>query len=300
MKKLGLAAAALAATFAVWAQGGSGEISSLGNPEVFRQRLAANGPTGWIQSDDGRLKLLRVGTLRERHVVEFRWRQDQPIVVPIEDVASIEHLDENRFPVAPHLITLRNGSTFRVNQADILRVQSPSDTATYGVSQYGLPVVVEDPASGQPYTRLLSNLYGFNRIDFDAPSSWRAKRASVIPTSFDIGNSALLKQEVAKAQKQAREMAAEAAQLGTLGTFNQGGYPDKFRVDLAQWLSSRSNGGDCPGDPENGFPNFAKTVNCRIVAREARLFAAGTKPSPDQMPLSSVFLLAALRSANRY
>jgi hypothetical protein len=302
MKRLALVVMAMAAAFAVLAQDGDGGIgvSSLGRPEVLQQRAAVNGPTGWIQADEGRLKLLRIGTLRERHVLEFRWHRDQTVMVPVEDVASIVHSDESRFPIAPHLITLRNGSVFRVNQVDVMRLRTPTETSSYGVNQYGLPVVVEDPASGQPYTRILSNLYGFNRIDFDEPSKWEPKSAAIIPTAFDIGTSALLRQEVAKAQQKAREAAAEAAQLGTLDAFRQGGYSENVRLNLREWLSSRSNGGNCLGDPQNGFWDFRTTVTCRMVAREARLFEAGTRPSPEQMPLSSIFLLAALKSANRY
>lgn len=122
--------------------------------KAYEARKTQNGPTGVVVTDEGRFKFLRIGNLKERHVLEVRLGYESNEYVPIEEIAKIE------FPkkCCDFDVTLRDGRTKSVSQIHLTNRRSPNSISSYGVGKFGLPIVLIDSESGQPYTRIFSNL----------------------------------------------------------------------------------------------------------------------------------------------
>jgi hypothetical protein len=133
---------------------------------AFDQRKAQNGPTGWIVTDEGKFRFLRIGTLAERHLFEVELDKSGE-VVPLEDIARIEF----HASCCDVDVKLRDGRTQTMNMIKLHHEKWLDISSTYGAGDAGLPVVMVDPASGQPYTRLFSNFEGVRSIELDADAT---------------------------------------------------------------------------------------------------------------------------------
>lgn len=65
-----------------------------------------------------------------------------------------------------------------------LQHRTSDGISTYGNRDFGMPIVIADPASGEPYTRIFSNAQGIRSIEIDSIVKWERLPNSVIATKY--------------------------------------------------------------------------------------------------------------------
>lgn len=256
--------------------------------KAYETRKVQNGPTGVIVTDEGRFKFLRFGNLKERHVLEVRLGYESNEYVPIEEIAKIE------FPkkCCDFDVTLRDGRIKSVNQIHLTNRTSPNSISSYGVGKYGLPIVVLDPESEQPYTRIFSNLKGITAILLDDVSIWKAKPAKVITTTFDISSPSRLDKYIQKLRIEANQLYVDATNNGWIKLLPDGKLTPQLIDHLKYELQSISSDSKCSGDAVVGVTSLEALLRCRVAVRELNLvIRGGYSLVTDVTPLSSIIVL---------
>jgi hypothetical protein len=253
---------------------------------AFDKRKAQNGPTGWIVTDEGKVRFLRLGTLAERHVIEVEMDASGESV-PIEDIARIDF----HATCCDIDVKLRDGRTRTLNQAGLRYLDSPNVSTSYGVGRYGLPVVVVDPASGQPYTRIFSNIEGVRAIEPDADAaSWSALPGGLMKTTIEVASQSNVERYTQQLRKRAKQLYADATSNGSIKLLPDG----KLTPDLSRHLESELRGltrdPDCEGDVTKGVMSLDGVARCRVAARELKLISAGYSLVTDVTPLSTIIV----------
>lgn len=256
--------------------------------KAYEARKTQNGPTGVVVTDEGRFKFLRIGNLKERHVLEVRLGYESNEYVPIEEIAKIE------FPkkCCDFDVTLRDGRTKSVNQIHLTNRTSPNSISSYGVGKFGLPIVLIDPESGQPYTRIFSNLRGIQAILLDETSIWKAKPVDVITTTFDISSPNRMDKYTQKLRAEANQLYVEATNNGWIKLLTDGKLTRQLMNHLKYELGSISRDSECSGDAVVGVTSLEAPLRCRVAARELNLvIGGGYSLVTDVTPLSSIIVL---------
>ena len=256
--------------------------------KAYQARKIQNGPTGVIVTDEGRFKFLRIGNLKERHVLEVRLGYESNEYVPIEEIAKIE------FPkkCCDFDVTLRDGRTKSVNQVHLTNRTSPNSISSYGVGKYGLPVVLIDSESGQPYTRIFSNLRGIQAILLDDPSIWKSKPVDVISTKFEISSPNRMDKYTQKLRIEANQLYLDATNNGWIKLLPDGKLTPQLMEYLKYELLSISRDSECNGDAVVGVTSLEAPLRCRVAARELNLvIGRGYSLVTDVTPLSSIIVL---------
>jgi hypothetical protein len=251
-------------------------------------RKTQNGPTGVVVTDEGRFKFLRIGNLKERHVLEVIFGNKSNEYFPIEEIAKIE------FPkkCCDFDVTLRDGRTKSFNHIHLINRTGPNSSSSYGVGQYGLPFVLIDPESGQPYTRIFSNLIGIQAILLDDTSIWKAKPADVITTKFDISSPSRIDKYTQKLRLEANLLYADATNKGWIKLLPDGKLTPQLIDRLEYELKSISSDSECSGDAVVGVTSLEAPLRCRVAARELNLvIRGGYSLVTDVTPLSSIIVL---------
>jgi hypothetical protein len=255
-------------------------------------RRTQNGPTGVVVTDEGRFKFLRIGNLKERHVLEVRLGYESNEYVPIEEIAKIE------FPkkCCDIDVTLRDGRAKSVNETHLINRTSPNSTSSYGAGKYGLPIVLIDPESGQPYTRIFSNLRGIQAILLDDTSIWKAKPADVITTKFDVSSQSRMDKYTQKLRLEANLLYTDATNNGWIKLLPDGKLTPWLIDHLIYELHRISRDSECSGDAVVGVTSLEAPLRCRIAARELNLvIRGGYSLVTDVTPLSSIIVLTKIK-----
>lgn len=261
--------------------------------KAYEARKTQNGPTGVVVTDEGRFKFLRIGNLKERHVLEVSlgYESDEYVpveYVPVEEIAKIE-LPKGCCDVD---VTLRDGRTKSVNYVHLTNRTSPNSISSYGGGKRGLPIVLIDPESGQPYTRIFSNLRGIQAILFDDPSIWKAKPADVITTKFDISSTYRMDKYTQKLRVEANQLYVDATNNGWIKLLPDGKLTPQLMVHLKYELESISRDSECSGNAVVGVTSIEAHLRCRVAARELNLvIGGGYSLVTDVTPLSSIIAL---------
>lgn len=148
----------------------------------FEERKMVNGPTGWITTTEGRFKFLRIGTPKQRSVLEVTIDE---IGVPIEKISRIEFKDSS----ADIAVTFRDGTTKTVNRGYLVQRWALNVTSTFGVDCGGLPIVVNTKNQG-PQVQVFSSFEGLRLIEVDPNETrWKAVSGGAMAVPFDESKS---------------------------------------------------------------------------------------------------------------
>jgi hypothetical protein len=253
----------------------------------FEKRQARNGPTGWLVTDRGKVKFLRLGTLADRHVVEVEL-DDSGQSVPIEEIARIDfHASCCDFDV-----TLKDGRTATRNSAKLRHRRAPNMASTYGAGEHGFPVVIVDAESGQPYTRLFSNLKGVKSIELDPNvASWDAlPGGSMRPSQLASQSSA--DRYTQRLRERAKQLHTEAMRTGSIKLLPDGKLTPQLSKHLELELNALASASACEGDDVVGLADLETFAQCRVAARERKLVIGdGYSLAADVTPLSTIIVL---------
>jgi len=259
----------------------------------YKARKAQNGPTGWIVTNEGKFRFLRIGNLRERHVIEMHLGYDSNEYVPIEEVLSITfHAKCCDFDV-----TLKDGRTKTLTPAH-LGYRTPSAFSSYSGGSYGLPIVVVDPDSGQPYTRIFPNLTGLRSIEFERNNAiWSSLPASLIETKLEVISQTRLNQYVSKLRLEANQLYSEAEDRGWILLLPDGKKLTRQLLNhLENELQGIANDWPCRGDVVHGLTSLETPLRCRVASRELKLVVEkGYSLVTDVTPLSSIIVLKKIK-----
>lgn len=258
----------------------------------FEKRRSQNGPTGWLVTDKGRVKFLRLGTLAERHVVEVEL-ENAGETVPIEEIARIDfHPTCCDFDVK-----LKDGRRKTRNMSSLRHRGGPNMSSTYGAGKFGLPVVVIDPESGQPYTRLFSNFVGVRSIEPDPnAASWSALPGGSMATSFQLASQTGADRYTQQLRKRAKQLHAEATSDGWIKLLPEGKLTPQLSRHLESELRALSSASACEGDEVAGVADLEAFAQCRVAARELKLVVQGGYSLVVEVtPLSTIIVLEKLK-----
>lgn len=147
----------------------------------FERLKAINGPTGWINTSEGRFKFLRIGLPERRYVISVN-EYDQP-EVPIEQVSRIDFKD----PCCDIVVTKRDGSSRAMNIGALSRMFSVNSFTSFGGIDCtdGLPFVVDTNDFG-PQVQIFSVQKGLKSIEIDPnESNWKQVPGGPMSVPFD-------------------------------------------------------------------------------------------------------------------
>lgn len=146
----------------------------------FETRKKSNGPTGWINTSEGRFKFLRIGRPDRRYVMAVN-EYDQPSV-PIEQIVRIDFKD----PCCDMVVTRRDGSSRTMNTVALNQMLGVYSSSNFGVyCGSGLSFVVDTNDFG-PQVQIFSNLKGLKSIEIDPnESNWQKVASGPMSVPFD-------------------------------------------------------------------------------------------------------------------
>jgi hypothetical protein len=208
--------------------------------------------------------------------------------VPIEEIAKIE------FPkkCCDFDLTLRDGRTKSVNTTHLNNLSGPNWRSLYGAGENGLPIVILDPESGQPYTRIFSDLRGIQAILLDDVTVWKAKPAGVITTTFIISSPSRLDKYIQKLRIEANQSYVEATNNGWIKLLPDGKLTPRLIDHLKSELNSIVRDSECNGDAVVGVTSLEAPLRCRVAFRELNLvIGRGYSLVTDVTPLSSIIVI---------
>jgi hypothetical protein len=149
-----------------------------------------------------------------------------------------------------------------------------------------------DPESGQPYTRIFSNLKGIQSILLDDTSIWKATPADVITTKIDISSPSRLDKYTQKLRVEANLLYDDATNKGWIKLLPDGKLTPQLIDHLKYELRSISRDTECNGDAVVGVTSLEAPLRCRVAARELNLIVGGGYSLvTDVTPLSSIIVL---------
>lgn len=141
-------------------------------PARYERELTLNGPTGWVVTDNGKFRFVRLGTGALRDIVFFNGFNPK-------DIASVTWDSHSSDAV----VRLRNGQTSSANQGNILQLSYEGEVrfeSSYGLSP-GFPIVIRDRKTGKDSQLYFPNFRSLRSLQFDPPAEWeKGKRVSVV------------------------------------------------------------------------------------------------------------------------
>jgi hypothetical protein len=132
----------------------------------YAERLRRNGPTGWVQTAEGRFRVLRFGTATEPHVLRINGK-------PPADVRSVRFRWDCACPKNA-VAEFRDGTSVEFNYSWFEHQTAERAWRGYGAGETGLPVIVNDPRTNRPIQQHYPNLIGISEITFDPPEQWQS------------------------------------------------------------------------------------------------------------------------------
>lgn len=253
----------------------------------FEARKSLNGPTGWVETDSGKFKFLRIGTLKVRHVLEIE-ADDESMTAPVEEVARID------FPACCKVVgTLRNGSVIKANSLGFGHLTSYRSRSVYGAGKYGMPFVLIDSSSGQPYTRIFSERDSIKSIILDPESTgWKGRRAEALTTQYNPTSPQNMDVYIQKLRLEAGVRYEEAEKRGWIKMLPDGKLTPSLSSHLERELMLISTGSDCQGNAVDGFVNVEAIQKCKVAAKELDLVVRqGYSLVTSVTPLSTLITL---------
>ena len=258
---------------------------------AFMQSLASNGPTGEILTDTGRFSFLRIGDLNERHMVEIELRKDKTEYIPIEEVSRIDFADS----CCDLNVTFKNGQQETINKVYLKKRTSLNSVSNYGLN--GLPFVLIDSESGQPYTSLYPNLQGLRSIKLDDRSIWAAQKGGKISTSFNPVSASSLTEYTKTLRSKANILYSEAESKGWLKLLPNGKLTQRLMDYLKGQLVGMTSNSACSGDPASGIRDMQVLLRCRVAAKEFTLLMKDDYSIiTDISPLSSIIIIEKIKA----
>ncbi|MDO5505272.1 MAG: hypothetical protein Q4F49_03130 [Pseudoxanthomonas suwonensis] len=137
--------------------------------ENFERSEQELGPSGWVQTREGRHRFVRIGTFERRHVVYFDG-------IDPKDLVSVTWLSQ----CCDVLLKLRDGSERTVNEGRISRVLARNSSSSYGLD--GFPLVIRDTRTQTDRELKFPNYQGLVSITFDPVSEW-SKAGTIRPST---------------------------------------------------------------------------------------------------------------------
>jgi hypothetical protein len=257
----------------------------------YDESRAKNGPTGWLVTSEGRVPFVRLGNLKQRHLLEVEMESRGRESVPIEEVRRITFREK----CCDIDVLLADGQEQTLNEARLAHRTNVNELSHYGLD--GLPVVVIDAESGQPYTRLFSNLVGIKSIEIDAvKSDSRFAVDGEIATTLKVEQRA--EKYAARIRKEATSLYDEARAKGWLSVLPDG---QRLTPELSRHLRVELGriGSDpaCRSNPVTGvLHDLDDTLRCQTAFRESLIAAKGYSLAPELTPLSTIIIVQKLRS----
>jgi hypothetical protein len=240
-----------------------------GQKIAYNERKSLNGPTGIVETDEGRFKFLRIGNLNERQLLEIEY--DAGKTISIEKIAKIEFAKT----CCKYIVTRRDGSILPESTARLVQLLTSNWTQVYGGGAFGLPIVLVDPVSGQPYTRIFSNYEGLRAIIFDPESQWSSIPTEKIQTTYAYNSVAALEKYTNKLRLEANNLFAEASKNGWLQLLPDGKLTPRLNDHLQSKLRLYSHYSSCKGDAIVGVVNLDEYFRCHVAVRELKLVVPG-------------------------
>lgn len=138
---------------------------------AHEKQLQLNGPTGWVVTDQGKQRFVRLGTAAQRHILSFGGMDPK-------DIASVSW----NATCCDVTIKLRNGQTRTLNESNITHLTYEASGpvhSSYGIAP-GFPVVVRDAGTGKDSQVFFPNFKSLRTLQFDPPSAWeKGKRVAM-------------------------------------------------------------------------------------------------------------------------
>lgn len=259
--------------------------------KALDDREALNGPTGWVTTNEGRIRFLRIGTLKERHVVEITPREKGRPYIEVENISRVDFHEK----CCSADLTLRDGTKTEINSGNFFRRDKVNHRLGYSGGVSGMPFVIIDQLSGQPYTRLLSVYDGIKTIEFESEASWKGKRADIIKTSIDLKSKDRLEMYLAALRIEAAVLHEEAARKGLLQMLPNGKLTESLQFHLESELQSIFRNSECNGSAEKGVTGTYTLVRCKVAEHEYAIVRQGFSVINEISPLSATIVLKELK-----
>lgn len=172
---------------------------------AHEKAIRLNGPTGWVVTDKGKHRFVRLGDAARRHLLSFGG-------VDPKDIASATWAS----PCCDVTLELRSGDVKTINTAEIMEMSFGSRGrvwTSYGISP-GFPVIVRNPKTGKDSELFFPNFGSLQALHFDPPSTWeKGKRVSINPQATPApSRSTQLPERIAETPKPA---APASFEIGT-------------------------------------------------------------------------------------
>lgn len=260
----------------------------------YANRKSKNGPTGWIVTQEGKFRFLRLGNLNERHVIEVQLGPNSGESVPIEEVLRLDFHSK----CCDFDVKLRDGRMMTLNHT-MLYNRRPDVNEVYGGGR-GSPVVVVDPVSEQPYTRIFEDFKSI-KIEIDQNrASWDSLSADPIKTTFNITSQSRVDEYVRQLRREAHQLYSEATGQGWIRMLPDGKLTPRLMEHLQNELNGIARDPDCRHvDVINGVSNLQAPLRCHVALRELNLVVAGYSLVTDVTPLSSIIVLKKIKNELR-
>lgn len=265
----------------------------------FDKRASSNGPTGVIATEDGVFDFIRIGNLDERHVLRVNEFEKSGVYVE-----SISRIDFSKGS-SDVTVTLRDGRQKTLYEGKINRQTGVNSSSGYGGGKFGIPVVVIDPKSGQPYTRKFSIQEGIKYIQFESDTSvWKYKPGKRIRTLFDPIDKNKMTSYVADLRTKANALYDEAKRKDWLKllpdgnkSLSDGNLPRSLSNSVEYRLDLYRKAFDCDQDVASGIYNFEPLLKCKVASREYRIIIRdGYSLNTKITPMASIIALNQLKS----
>jgi hypothetical protein len=256
-----------------------------GQRALFEKLKAKNGPTGTIETRDGRFKFIRIGNFTQRDILTVELNKKADEYLPIEDVSRID------FPVTccDIIVTDRGKKSFTVNISKI-QTRMISDHQG-GTPTKNFVLVVIDEESGQPYTRVFSSVSGVKSIVFDDPSVWDMKNAEFIKTAYNPLSQERMDSYARKLRIEANQLYAESVKNGTVKQSADENLTSELLTSLDNELARLITQPECVGHISTGITSPETLLKCRQALIEKRLFLSkGYNLSIENTPLSEIII----------
>lgn len=135
-----------------------------------------NGPSGWVDTTEGKFHFIRIGDIDKRDVIFIRSNGGEE--TPIENIHRINFSS----PCCDISVQPINGSAYTVNlliqDLTDYSAQTPSPfSSTYGID--GFPIVFLNN-DGKPYVKRYPNFEGINSIEIDTEDEWKNKSGNEV------------------------------------------------------------------------------------------------------------------------
>ena len=259
--------------------------------ESFEVRRKANGPAGTIETDFGSFKFLRIGKFNSTYLVDLKIDDSPPRYISLDEVKTMTRMGQSN----SYHVKLRNGDVERINVRNILHRKGKTNSASdLEYWRKGVPIVLVDPASGQPFTKTLMSPIKINYIELNGNSMSKAPKTKII-SNYKIFTDIQYKEFFAKLVSKANKLSTEADKNGWFYSLPDDKISGKILQDILLRLRNRTGYDDCSGNIKHGFEDAKKLMMCKVAKHDVSLINKGYAIGAKTTPLAYAFLVDKLK-----